>query len=62
MLKLFDKHGIKVTSFMIRQAVDKHPELAAEIVRRATRLLGSAAHRRPRLTSRSSSRSTAHRS
>jgi peptidoglycan/xylan/chitin deacetylase (PgdA/CDA1 family) len=34
LLNLFDKHGIKVTSFMIGQAVDKHPELAAEIVRR----------------------------
>jgi peptidoglycan/xylan/chitin deacetylase (PgdA/CDA1 family) len=34
MLDLFDKHGIKVTSFMIGQAVDKHPELAADIVRR----------------------------
>jgi peptidoglycan/xylan/chitin deacetylase (PgdA/CDA1 family) len=34
LLDLFDKHGIKVTSFMIGQAVDKHPELAAEIVRR----------------------------
>jgi len=34
LLDLFDKHKIKVTSFMIGQAVDKHPELAAEIVRR----------------------------
>jgi peptidoglycan/xylan/chitin deacetylase (PgdA/CDA1 family) len=34
LLDLFDKHDIKVTSFMIGQAVDKHPELAAEIVRR----------------------------
>jgi peptidoglycan/xylan/chitin deacetylase (PgdA/CDA1 family) len=34
LLDLFDKHRIKVTSFMIGQAVDKHPELAAEIVRR----------------------------
>jgi peptidoglycan/xylan/chitin deacetylase (PgdA/CDA1 family) len=34
MLNLFDKHGVKVTSFMIGEAVDKHPELAAEIVRR----------------------------
>lgn len=34
MLDLFDKHDIKVTSFMIGQAVDRHPELAAEIVRR----------------------------
>ena len=34
MLELFDKHAIKVTSFMIGQAVEKHPELAAEIVNR----------------------------
>jgi peptidoglycan/xylan/chitin deacetylase (PgdA/CDA1 family) len=34
MLDLFDQHGIKVTSFMIGQAVDKHPELAAAIVER----------------------------
>jgi peptidoglycan/xylan/chitin deacetylase (PgdA/CDA1 family) len=34
LLDLFDKQDIKVTSFMIGQAVDKHPELAAEIVRR----------------------------
>ena len=27
-LDLFDKHGIKVTSFMISQAIEKHPELA----------------------------------
>ena len=34
MLELFDKHDVKVTSFMIGEAVDKHPELAAEIVAR----------------------------
>ena len=34
MLDLFDKHAIKVTSFMIGAAVDRHPELAAEIVHR----------------------------
>jgi peptidoglycan/xylan/chitin deacetylase (PgdA/CDA1 family) len=34
MLDLFDKHDIKVTSFMIGEAVDKHPELAATIVGR----------------------------
>jgi peptidoglycan/xylan/chitin deacetylase (PgdA/CDA1 family) len=34
MLDLFDKHDIKVTSFMIGEAVDKHPELAATIVER----------------------------
>jgi peptidoglycan/xylan/chitin deacetylase (PgdA/CDA1 family) len=33
-LALFDKHGIKVTSFMIGEAIKKHPELAREIVRR----------------------------
>jgi Polysaccharide deacetylase len=31
---LFDKHQVKVTSFMIGEAVDKAPGLAAEIVRR----------------------------
>jgi peptidoglycan/xylan/chitin deacetylase (PgdA/CDA1 family) len=34
MLRLFDKHNLRVTSFMIGEAVDKHPELAREIVRR----------------------------
>lgn len=34
MLDLFDKHQVKVTSFMIGQAVDNAPGLAAEIVRR----------------------------
>lgn len=34
LLDLFDKHAIKVTSFMIGEAVEKHPELAAEIVHR----------------------------
>jgi peptidoglycan/xylan/chitin deacetylase (PgdA/CDA1 family) len=34
MLDLFDKHGIKVTSFMIGDAVAKRPELAKEIVDR----------------------------
>ena len=33
-LDLFDKHDIKVTSFMISKAIEKHPELAREIVRR----------------------------
>jgi peptidoglycan/xylan/chitin deacetylase (PgdA/CDA1 family) len=33
-LALVDKHGIKVTSFMIGEAIKKHPELAREIVRR----------------------------
>jgi peptidoglycan/xylan/chitin deacetylase (PgdA/CDA1 family) len=34
MLRLFDKHDVKVTSFMIGEAVDRHPEIANEIVRR----------------------------
>jgi peptidoglycan/xylan/chitin deacetylase (PgdA/CDA1 family) len=34
LLELFDKHDVKVTSFMIGEAVDRHPELAREIVRR----------------------------
>jgi peptidoglycan/xylan/chitin deacetylase (PgdA/CDA1 family) len=34
LLNLFDKHGIKVTAFMIGQAVDKDPALAKEVVRR----------------------------
>ena len=33
-LDLFDKHGIKATSFMVAQAADKHPALAREIVER----------------------------
>src|SRR6266403_1519337 len=33
-LDLFDKHKIKLSSFMIGQAVDKMPDLAREIVRR----------------------------
>ncbi len=34
MLDLFDAHQIKITSFMIGEAVEKRPQLAAEIVRR----------------------------
>jgi peptidoglycan/xylan/chitin deacetylase (PgdA/CDA1 family) len=34
LLDLFDKHQIKVSSFMIGRAVDKAPDLAREIVRR----------------------------
>ncbi|WP_116001668.1 polysaccharide deacetylase family protein [Roseateles depolymerans] len=34
LLTLFDKHGIQVTSHMVAKAVQAHPELAAEIVRR----------------------------
>lgn len=33
-LDLMDKHQVKITSFMIGQAVDKAPDLAREIVRR----------------------------
>lgn len=33
-LDLFDKHGIKATSFMVAQAVDRAPKLAREIVER----------------------------
>jgi len=34
LLDLFDKHGIKMTSFMIGDAVRRHPDVAAEIVAR----------------------------
>src|SRR5580698_4476750 len=34
LLDLFDKHGIKVTAFMIGQAVDKDPARAKEVGRR----------------------------
>ncbi|MEV5474208.1 polysaccharide deacetylase family protein [Streptomyces sp. NPDC052207] len=34
LLDLFDKHGIKVSTYMIGDAVRRHPELAAEVVRR----------------------------
>jgi len=34
MLDLWDRHGIKVTSHMIGEAVKRHPELAREIVAR----------------------------
>jgi peptidoglycan/xylan/chitin deacetylase (PgdA/CDA1 family) len=34
LLNLFDKHRLKVSSFMIGQAVEKRPDLAREIVRR----------------------------
>lgn len=33
-LNLLDEHGIKMTSFMIGDAVRRHPQVAAEIVRR----------------------------
>jgi peptidoglycan/xylan/chitin deacetylase (PgdA/CDA1 family) len=34
LLDLFDKHGVKISSFMIGQAVEKAPHLAREIVSR----------------------------
>src|SRR3977135_2019794 len=34
LLDLFDKHAIKMSSFMIGRAVDKAPDLAREIVKR----------------------------
>jgi peptidoglycan/xylan/chitin deacetylase (PgdA/CDA1 family) len=34
LLDLFDNHGVKATSFMVGTAVEKHPDLAREIVRR----------------------------
>ncbi len=36
-LNLFDKHQIKVSSFMIGKAVENDPDLAQEIVRRGPR-------------------------
>ena len=34
LLDLFDRHGVKATSFMVGTAAEQHPELAREIVRR----------------------------
>ena len=34
LLDLMDKHGVKLSSFMIGRAVEKAPDLAKEIVRR----------------------------
>ncbi len=34
LLDLMDKHQVKLSSFMIGQAVEKAPDLAREIVRR----------------------------
>jgi Polysaccharide deacetylase len=42
-LDLMDKHGIKLSSFMIGRAVENQPELAREIVRRGTRRRRTAA-------------------
>ena len=40
MLDLWDKHGVKVTSHMIGEAVRRHPQLAQEIVRRGHEAAG----------------------
>ncbi|MGV7206441.1 polysaccharide deacetylase family protein [Oxalobacteraceae bacterium A2-2] len=40
MLDLWDRHGVKVTSHMIGEAVRRHPELAREIVRRGHEAAG----------------------
>jgi peptidoglycan/xylan/chitin deacetylase (PgdA/CDA1 family) len=40
MLDLWDKHGVKVTSHMIGEAVQRHPELARDIVRRGHEAAG----------------------
>lgn len=40
MLDLWDRHGVKVTSHMIGDAVKKHPELAREIVKRGHEAAG----------------------
>lgn len=40
MLELWDKHGVKVTSHMIGEAVRRHPQLAREIVRRGHEAAG----------------------
>ena len=40
MLDLWDRHGVKVTSHMIGEAVQRHPQLAKEIVERAHEAAG----------------------
>ena len=40
MLDLWDRHGIKVTSHMIGEAVQRHPQLAKEIVERGHEAAG----------------------
>ncbi|MFI8382496.1 polysaccharide deacetylase family protein [Pseudomonas sp. NPDC079086] len=47
LLNLFDKHGVKVTSHMVGKAVEAHPELAAEIVRRGHEAAGHALYWAP---------------
>jgi peptidoglycan/xylan/chitin deacetylase (PgdA/CDA1 family) len=41
MLDLWDRHGVKVTSHMIGEAVQRHPQLAKEIVQRGTKPPGT---------------------
>ena len=43
LLDLFDKHRIKMSSFMIGRAVDRAPDLAREVVRADTKLPRTAA-------------------
>ena len=40
MLDLWDRYGVKVTSHMIGEAVQRHPELAREIVQRGHKAAG----------------------
>jgi len=40
MLDLWDRHGVKVTSHMIGEAVQRHPQLAKEIVERGHEAAG----------------------
>ena len=47
MLDLWDRHGVKVTSHMIGEAAQRHPELAKEIVQRGHEAAGHG----PRLSS-----------
>jgi peptidoglycan/xylan/chitin deacetylase (PgdA/CDA1 family) len=44
MLDLWDRHRVKVTSHMIGEAVQRHPELANEIVQRGHEAAGHGPH------------------
>jgi len=44
MLDLWDRHGVKVTSHMIGEAVQRHPQLAKEIVERGHEAAGHGPH------------------
>src|SRR2546426_11305935 len=46
MLDMWDRVGIKVTSHMVGQAVERHPELAKEIVERGHDAAGRSEERR----------------